>query len=121
MSISINSDCTLLLYTDDSTIMYSHKNPEFIFQKLEKELVSCSEWLINKKFSLHLANTEDILLGRERKLKTITDFHINFYGHLIGSQRNMKYSGIDRYQNVSGERTSNTIIKKVNSRLRFMH
>jgi hypothetical protein len=28
--------------------MFSHKNPEFISQKLGKELESCSEWLIDK-------------------------------------------------------------------------
>ena len=36
----INSDCKLLLYKDDSTIMFSHKNPEFISQKHCKQLES---------------------------------------------------------------------------------
>ena len=30
MSISINYDCKLLLYADDSTIFFSHKDPQVI-------------------------------------------------------------------------------------------
>ena len=36
MSISINSDCKLLLYADDSTILFSHKDPQVISKKLGK-------------------------------------------------------------------------------------
>ena len=54
--------------------MFSHKNPEFISQKLGKELESYSEWRIDNKLSLHLDKTEYILVGPKRKLKTITDF-----------------------------------------------
>jgi len=43
MSIDINSDWKPILYADGSTMMFSHKNPEFISQKLRKELKSCSE------------------------------------------------------------------------------
>ena len=121
MSISINSDCKLLLYADDSTIIFSHKNPEFISQKLGKELESCSEWLIDNKLSLHLGKTECILFGPKRKLTTVTDFQITCHGHVIKSQSSIKYLGIDIDQNLSGEITVNDIIKKVNSRLRFMY
>lgn len=121
MSISINSDCKLLLHADDSTIMFSHKNPEFISQKLGQELESCSEWLVDNKLSLHLGKTECILFGPKRKLKNVTVFQINCIGHIINSQNSAKYLGIDIDQNLSGEKTANSIIKKVNSRLRFMY
>ena len=109
MSISINSDCKLLLYADDSTIIFSHKNPEFISQKLGKELESCSEWLIDDKLSLHLGKMECILFGHKRKLTTITDFQITCHGHVIKSQSHIKYLGIDIDQNLSGEITVNII------------
>ena len=60
-------------------------------------------------------------MGLKRKLKTITDFQINYNDHLIKSQSRIKYLCIDRHQNVFGERTANTVIQKVNSRLRFIH
>jgi hypothetical protein len=54
MSISISSDCKLLLYADDSTFS---RNPDVISEKLGKEQQSCSQWLIDNKLSLHLGKT----------------------------------------------------------------
>jgi hypothetical protein len=67
MSISINSDRKLLLYADDSTILFSHKDPQDISKKLGKELESCSNWLVDNKLPLHLGKTECILFGSKRK------------------------------------------------------
>ena len=77
MSININSDCKLLLYADDSTIMLTQKNQEFISQELGEELEPSSEWLINNKLSRHLGKRECILFAPQRKLKTVADFRIN--------------------------------------------
>ena len=74
MSISIHSDCKLLLYADDSTIIFSHKDPAVISTKLGKEMESCSDWLIDNKLSLHLGKTECIIFGPKRKLKTVNNF-----------------------------------------------
>ena len=41
MVISIDSDCKCLLYADDSTILFSHKDPDLIASKLGKGLKSC--------------------------------------------------------------------------------
>lgn len=68
MSISVSEDCKILLYADDSTRLYSDKNPEVISQKLGKELESCSKWLIDSKLTLHLGKTETIMLRSKRKL-----------------------------------------------------
>ena len=101
--------------------MLSHKNPEFISQKLGKELELCNELLIHNKLSLHLGKTECILCGPKRKLKTIANFQINRNGHRLKSQNSINYLGIAIDQNLSGARPTNSIIKKVNSRLRFMY
>ncbi|CAG2230051.1 unnamed protein product [Mytilus edulis] len=61
---------------NDSTILYSHKNPEVISEKLGKELESCSKWLIDNKLSLHLGKTETILFGSKRKLSKIRNFDV---------------------------------------------
>ena len=121
MSISINSDCKLLLYADDSTIIFSHKNPDVISDRLGKELESCSDWLVDNKLSLHLGKTECIIFGPKRKLKKVTNFEVKCNNHIIKSQPKLKYLGIDIDQHLSGESTVNSIIKKVNSRLKFMY
>ena len=57
MSISNNYDCKLLLYADDSTIVFSHKDPQVISKKFGKELKSCSNWLVDNKLFLQLGKT----------------------------------------------------------------
>ena len=43
----------LLLYADDSVIISSDKNPDVVAHSLNKDLISCNNWLINNKLSLH--------------------------------------------------------------------
>ena len=40
--ISVDPECKLLLYPDDSTILFSHKDPDADVDKLGKFLESCS-------------------------------------------------------------------------------
>ena len=53
MPISLGSECKLILYADDSAILFSHKNPHIISQKLGNILDMCSQWLVDNKLSLH--------------------------------------------------------------------
>ena len=87
MVISIDPGCKLLLYADDSTIMFSHKDPDQIAHKLGKVLESCSDWLVDNKLSLHLGKTECILFGSKRKLKTLKTSKL----HVMVTQLNIQH------------------------------
>ncbi|CAG2222199.1 unnamed protein product [Mytilus edulis] len=104
-----------------STILYSHKNPEVISEKLGKELESCSKWLIDNKLSLHLGKTETILFGSKRKLSKIRNFDVTCNNHTISSQNCVKYLGLNIDNSLSGEFFLNNIIQKINSRLKFLY
>ena len=121
MSMSISGECKLMLYADDSAILYSHKNPRVISERLGQELESCSKWLVDNKLSLHLGKTELILFGSKRKLKKIKDFFVTCNGQTINKQKSVKYLGVMLDQELSGEAIANEVIKKVNARLRFMY
>ena len=54
MELNISSECKLLLYADDSAILYSNKDSRVISEKLCLELEMCSKWLVNNKLSLHI-------------------------------------------------------------------
>ena len=47
--IRVDPECKLLVNADDSTILFSHKDPDadVIADKLGKFLKSCSSWLID--------------------------------------------------------------------------
>ena len=44
MEFSISSECKLLVYADDSAILYSNKDSQVISDKLGLELELCSKW-----------------------------------------------------------------------------
>ena len=54
MSISISKSCKLILYADDSAILYSHKDHNIISSILGKKLEYCSKWLVDNKLSIHI-------------------------------------------------------------------
>ena len=76
MPISIDSQCKLILYADDSAILFAHKDPNVISSKLGNVLESCSSWLVDNKLSLHLGKTECVIVGSKRKLKHVDNFKI---------------------------------------------
>jgi hypothetical protein len=111
----------LILYADDSAILFAHKDPDVISDKLSSVMDSCSNWLIDNKLSLHLGKTECIVYGSKRKLKKLKDFKISCKGHTIESTNSVKYLGVSIDNTLSGENIVNNIVSKVNSRLKFMY
>ena len=121
MPISLDSECKLILYADDSAILFSHKDPHVISQKLENTLDMCSQWLVDNKLSLHLGKTECVLFGPKRKLKDHSDFCVQYKGHCIKSTNKVKYLGVIIDNSLSGDSTVDSIVKKVNCRLKFLY
>ena len=121
MEISVDSDCKLLLYADDSAILFSHKDPDVIATKLGCVLDSCNRWLVDNKLSLHLGKTECVIYGSRRKLKKVSDFKVECAGHTIIAQKSVKYLGIEIDQHVSGEDVANYVLRKANARLKFLY
>ena len=121
MSISIDKDCKLILYADDSAIFFAHKDPVVISAKLSSVLSQCSSWLVNNKLSLHLGKTECILFGPKRKLKNFSDFTICCNNHVIQSTDHVKYLGVYIDNSLSGDYIVDSVVKKVNGRLKFLY
>jgi hypothetical protein len=76
MGISIDKECKLILYADDRAILFAHKNPSIISQKLGQTLESCSSLLVDNKLSLQLEKTECLIFGSKCKLKQVKEFKI---------------------------------------------
>ena len=82
---------------------------------------SCSKWLVDNKLSLHLGKTECILFGSSSKLREVHNFEIGCNGHTIKAQSSVKYLGVNLDNFLSGKTIANSIIGKVNSRLKFLY
>jgi hypothetical protein len=122
LQCSIDSDCNVLLYADDTAITFSSKNPEVIARKLSKMLKSCQEWLTDNKLSLHLGKTESILFGTKRKIQNLDqNYVIKCNDHTIKRSDTVKYLGVFLDSNLSGDAMVNHIIKKANQKLKFLY
>ena len=123
MQIDIESDCKVLLYADDTAILFSDKNTRVISQKLSGMLKSCHEWLVDNKLSLHLGKTESIIVGPKHRLQKLSleDIKISCNGIHIEAKSSVKYLGIMIDQFLSGDLIVSSIIKKVNQRLKFLY
>ena len=113
-------NCTLLLYADDSALMVSHMDVKVIQECLGLELEAVNDWLIDNKLSLHVGKTESILFGSKRKLAKHSELNIKCGNSQIMPISEIKYLGLDIHQSLDGEITADKVIKRANSRLKFL-
>ena len=60
-------------------------------------------------------------IGPRRKLKGVQEFSVICNDHVIKSSSHVKYLGVIIDNNLSGEYIVDSIINKVNKRLRFLY
>ena len=102
-------------------MLCTQRSPSNLKKKLSKALGQWSQWLIDNKLSLHLGKTEAILFGPKQKLKQCKDFNIEYKEHIITSCEKVKYLGVYIDKFLNGEHIVESIVKKVNNRLRFLY
>ena len=98
-----------------------NKDSQVISDKPGLELEICSKWLVDNKLSLHMGKTECIIFGSKRKLGKINNFSVKCNGHTIKAQRSVKYLGLTLDDQLTGEAVVNSIVQKVNGRLKFLY
>ena len=110
----------LLLYADDSAIIVSGKNITEIENSLSKELESVQDWLIDNKLSLHLGKTEAIVFGSKHKVSRTRKMNVTCKGTNINNTDTVTYLGAIIDSCLTGEHMAERVLKKVNSRLKFL-
>ena len=113
--------CKLLLYADDSALLVSGRDVDYIQTKLGNDLGHLRDWLIDNKLSLHLGKTESILFGSSQKLKQCTEMQVLCGDVNITAKKCVQYLGTDLDQSLSGETIASNVIKKTHSRLKFLY
>ena len=78
----IDPKCKLLLYADDSAIVFSHADPNVISNKLGTALDSLCDWLVDNKLTINLDKTECIIFGSKIKIKKVKDFNVKSNGKI---------------------------------------
>ena len=76
MPQAVNSE--LLLYADDTCLIYTGKDIQKIEEQLNSDFTSLCEWFIDNKLSVHVGEekTKSILFGTKRQLKDQRDLNL---------------------------------------------
>ena len=109
--------CELLLYADDTCLIFQHSDINEIEIQLNKNFSSICDWFVDNKLSIHFGEdkTKSILFSSKSKIKKASPLNIQYK-----SKKVKQYSKVFD-ETLSGESMTIHVINKVNSRLGFLY
>ena len=115
--------CDLLLYADDTCLVFQHKDVIEIETVLNKNFSSLCDWFIDNKLSIHFGEekTKSILFSSKHKVKKCKPLNIHYKNIKIKQYSKVTYLGCILDETLSGESMAIHVINKINSRLRFLY
>ena len=119
MITSVN--CDICLYEDDSTLLVSGTNPADIPNTLSIELNAIRGWLEENKLSIHVGKTESILIASKIRLARTDSLKVSCDSVAIESKSKITYLGLTFDSDMYFSPMGNSVIKKVNAKLKFLY
>ena len=95
----------LLLYADDSCIVFQHKDVKYIENQLNQDFRNLCDWFIDNKLSKHFGKdkTKSILFASKHKVKKGAKLLISYHDIEIKQHSSVSYLGCVLNQTLSGE------------------
>ena len=114
MPQAMNSD--LLLYTDDTCLIYTGKGINTIEEQLNTDFSSLCDWFVDNKLSVHFGEekTKSILSGTKRQLKSQRDLDLRCGDIEIKQHSKVTYLGCILDNDLSGESMATKVLRLVN-------
>ena len=77
--MSTSVDCDLLLYADDSCLVFTGSNIKDIENNLNRNFESLCDWFVENKLSIHFGEdkTKSIVFGSNKRLKNLDELDIS--------------------------------------------
>ena len=115
--------CELLLYADDSCLLFADRNFDNIESNLNMNFNLLCDWFVDNKLSIHLGEdkTKSILFGTKRKLKRLRELDIRYGDVKIKQHPHVKYLGCILDSSCSGESMALHALTKINGKLKFLY
>ena len=110
-----------LLYADDSSILYQHKEVDEIEKHLNKDFEHFCGWHVDNKLNIHFSEnkTKLILFASKRRSKCVRQLNIR-YNHInIKQHSQVTYLRCVLDERMSSEPMALKIINKVNGKLKL--
>ena len=115
--------CDLLIYADDSCLIFQYKDVKEIEKVLNKFFSDLCDWFVDNKLSIHFGEdkTKCVLFASKNKVKKAEPLNIIYKGTEIKQHSNVNYLGCILDESLSGESMGLHVVKKLNSRLKFLY
>ena len=115
--------CDLLLYADDSVLIFSHKDIDAINKQLNEDFNSLCDWFVDNKLSIHFGEdkTKSILFANKNKIKKVGKLDIHLGDIQIKQHSKVTYLGCILDEDLSGESMATKMLGKINAKLRFLY
>ena len=112
----------LVLYADDTCLMYTGKDIKTIEEQLNTDFSSLCDWFIDNKLSVHFGEekTKSILFGTKRQLKNQRDLVVRYGDIEIKQHSNATYMGCILDNDLSGESMITKVLSLVYSKQKFL-
>ena len=113
----------LLLYADDSCLMYQHKDIAIIKKILNEDFENICDWFVDNKLSIHFGDdkTKSVLFTTKRKAKNIRNLNIRYKEINIKQHAQVIYLGCASNESMSGEPMALKVVNKINVKLKFLY
>ena len=114
---------TLLLYADNSCIIYQHKDVAQIEKRLNENFENLCNWFVDNKLSIHFGEdkTKSIIFASKRRAKNIRQLNIKYENINVKQHSEVTYLGCVLDETMSGEPVTLKIINKINGKLKFLY
>ena len=121
MPQAVNSD--LLLYADDTCLIYTGKDINTIEEQLNTDFSSLCDWFVDNKLSVHFGEekTKSISFGTRQQLKNQRDLDLRYGDIEIKQHSKVTYLGCILDNDLSGESMATKVLRLVNNRLKFLY
>ena len=111
---SVTKTCNVILYADDTAIIYSDKQKAQIEKHLNNDMEIVKTWLDENKLTLNVMKTKSMLIGNKKLLNEADYLDVRLDMDSIEQVGEFKYLGVwlvglRRYTNVFDESKINRI------------
>ena len=100
-----------LLFADDTSIFYSHRNQDRRISVLNEELIKIDNWMRSNKLSVNIKKTNYIVFKPAQK-KSSSDLQLFFNNQILKEQHSVKFLGVYIDNSLTWKTHINHVCKK---------
>ena len=119
-NISQAADSELLLYADDTCLVFQHRNIKTIEEHLNRDFSTLVDWFVDNRQSIHFGE-ESILFSPKHRSKSTGQIDISYKDIKIKQYSKVTYLGCVLDKCLTGESMAMQVCTKVTSKLKFLY